>query len=1243
MLEIESMHIKELNDSMLRNLIGLLCEEELKKFHTNVRTIFWGGHQDAGDGGIDVRCEYEGNVDNNSFIPRNIVGFQVKVTDLAHSEILKEMCDKSGNLKESIQELCRKKGAYILVCGRSSVSDTMYTNRIAAMKKAVQGYQGAESICLDFMDSNRIATWVRSYPALIVWVREKISRSLQGWRAYGRWSDTQNKHYKDYIVDQEKRIYDYINNEEITVLEGIQRFRNLISRGSAIIRLTGLSGVGKTRMVEELFDEQVGVDALSPSKVIYADAAENLEPSAEQMLREVMLKNDETVLIMDNCSAELHVRLMTICRTQETKVSLITIEYDVKDENTEETTSFMLKPASDNAIEEIIIKNYTRIPFYVINRIIEISGGNARLALLFAKYLSESNRDITMLRDSELFKRLFWQKGKEDTKLFRTAKTFSLLYSVDYEDEGKESELKKLSILLGVHLRKSVDYLEELKSRDILQTRGKWCAILPHALSNYLAKRAIQSYRKNALKESIIDNGTDRMKMSFAHRLSFLYDDGIVMEIAEQWIDEEFTDLSSLRPCQIECFYHLSKIKPKKVIECIKRDWNRLPSYLDSSGRIDVIVSTLVYYPDYFIDCINLMTTKEFHTGKESDIEIYFQYTNFMNKKCADERLKLIKQWVEGDKKELGVKCLQKTLEKGYGTGLAYREFPDFNQVLKENAKENEDYWFDVFTGYIEELVMDKSLLSILNSKDFAIKIFQLIEQDHINNVEKIVRKIRKEMFWREGYIAIRNKLHLKNRYPNHIIIKMQEIEELLKPKNLEEEVLYWCVSYTYELFSISEYSFEEADTMHREKLTYYGKILANDISLFNKTHKELVLADADTIQLGKELAKSSYCNVMWNMLCETLKENEYIPGMLNMMMGILIGQSNIDDIKEKLGVLLRDSKLNRIYVALVVNGNYFADEAERFHNVVKNGKLDIFIFSMLSGCQSFLNLSIENFMDYIQEFVKYDNCDAVIWDLIASKVRYEEKARGNVDEEDKKRILTFLSSGSISVCCTSQKGMVDISSYIETVILPLCNHMNVQSEQYIIMFYKWIKDDIERKYAIGHDFHIILDELYKVQPMLFLNIFVENSSRRSNIYRIIKNSNRGGRGILSQNHSDVLISWCNTEPDKRFDKIFDFIYGYERVEGKYIWKKITLTAMEQVKNREVLALKLIESINSVFTDRKWSKEREQREILFDLFEQDKDGEIVELAKREKKKYSENTEQYRKEEREYEKNMQRFE
>lgn len=384
----------------------------------------------------------------------------------------------------------------------------------------------------------------------------------------------------------------------------------MINKGAAVIRLTGLSGVGKTRMVEALFDKRVGVDALNPTKVIYADAAENLEPTAEQMIRVVIWKNDETVVILDNCSAELHVRLMAICRTQKTRVSLITVEYDVKDESTEETASFMLKLASDSVIEEIIIKNYTQIPSPAINRIVEISGGNVRLALLFSKYLSEFNRDITAIKDSELFKRLFWQKGMEDAELFRIAKTFSLLYSIDYEDEGTESELEKLSSLSGIHLRQSVDYLEELKNRDILQTKGKWCAILPHALSNYLATAAVQSYRKNALKRSIIDNGTDRMKLSFAHRISFLYDNEIVMEIAEQWIDDEFTVLPLSQPCEMECFYHLSKIKPRKVIECIKRDWDRLQSHPFRSDRIDTIVSTLAYYPDYFVDCINLMITK---------------------------------------------------------------------------------------------------------------------------------------------------------------------------------------------------------------------------------------------------------------------------------------------------------------------------------------------------------------------------------------------------------------------------------------------------------------------------------------------------------------------------------------------------------------------------------------------------------------------------------------------------------
>ena len=55
----------------------------------------------------------------------------------------------------------------------------------------------------------------------------------------------------------------------------------------------------------------------------------------------------------------------------------------------------------------------------------------------------------------------------------------------------------------------------ELEKRGLLQKRGKWCAVLPHALSNYLAMEAINSYG-SIVEEGIINKGTQRMKYSFA-------------------------------------------------------------------------------------------------------------------------------------------------------------------------------------------------------------------------------------------------------------------------------------------------------------------------------------------------------------------------------------------------------------------------------------------------------------------------------------------------------------------------------------------------------------------------------------------------------------------------------------------------------------------------------------------------------------------------------------------------------
>jgi len=55
MLEITDDYIALLSDGDLRNLIGLLCEADLRKRALPASVVTWSGDQDAKDGGIDVR------------------------------------------------------------------------------------------------------------------------------------------------------------------------------------------------------------------------------------------------------------------------------------------------------------------------------------------------------------------------------------------------------------------------------------------------------------------------------------------------------------------------------------------------------------------------------------------------------------------------------------------------------------------------------------------------------------------------------------------------------------------------------------------------------------------------------------------------------------------------------------------------------------------------------------------------------------------------------------------------------------------------------------------------------------------------------------------------------------------------------------------------------------------------------------------------------------------------------------
>lgn len=313
MIEITGNEIAQLNDTDLRSLVGLLCEAELRSIGLPTAGVTWGGHQDAKDGGIDVRVELTTVLNEDNFVPRSKVGFQVKKPDMAPSAIVNEMRPK-GKLRKVIKDLIDAKGAYIIVSSQGSTTDLALKSRVAAMKEALADQPNASNIKIDFYDRDRVAGWVRSHPALVLWVRDKIGQPIQGWKAYSNYAKSPRGLEEEYILDEHVRVYNSTNlrSEGLSALEGITEIRSILHTPLSSVRLVGLSGVGKTRLIQALFDERFGDKPLNPSQVFYCDISDSPIPDPFNFAERLISLNKPAILAIDNCPPELHSRLTSL-------------------------------------------------------------------------------------------------------------------------------------------------------------------------------------------------------------------------------------------------------------------------------------------------------------------------------------------------------------------------------------------------------------------------------------------------------------------------------------------------------------------------------------------------------------------------------------------------------------------------------------------------------------------------------------------------------------------------------------------------------------------------------------------------------------------------------------------------------------------------------------------------------------------------------------------------------------------
>lgn len=333
-----------------------------------------------------------------------------------------------------------------------------------------------------------------------------------------------------------------------------------------------MSGLGKTRLVQALFESDVGSDPLDPSLAVYTDYSETPDPTATQLALQLIETGQRAILIVDNCNPQAHSDLAKICSSIKSKISLITVEYDVKDDEPEWTEVFRLQPASQGTLAEWIKAGFPHVSQVDRNRIAEFSGGNFRVAGALAETIQRGDT-LGNLRDRELFRRIFQQRNDHSDDLLNAAQILALVYSFDGEKTEPEGELARLAALAGVDVSLLYRFVAELKSRAVVQSRGQWRALLPHAIANRLATQALERILPNRL-DSFFASSPPRFQKSLTRRLGYLHDSEEAKRAVERWLasDGPLGDLLVTSEHTSNLLRNIAPVAPEAILTRIESE-----------------------------------------------------------------------------------------------------------------------------------------------------------------------------------------------------------------------------------------------------------------------------------------------------------------------------------------------------------------------------------------------------------------------------------------------------------------------------------------------------------------------------------------------------------------------------------------------------------------------------------------------------------------------------------------------
>ncbi|MFM2598107.1 esterase/lipase family protein [Vibrio fortis] len=960
-------------------------------------------------------------------------------------------------------------------------------------------------------------------------------------RTYRNWRKIDRLHNLHYVEDEQRK-------------EALLSLTSVLDSDKPLVRLTGLSGLGKSRLIVEYI-----VKNSFPEDLILIYNASLDEEGVLDKLLLAATNQLSSLIVVENCSVNFHNKIGRLLSASHPNLKVVTVDF--YHDRVQSSAHIKLERLAIEKIQELVVQLLPHAEESYVNRVSKFVEGFPLLVDMLIQHIRESGELRAEFKEDDLVEKLINGDSQLSASQRETLKVMSLFDYFKIERGVNDDVNQDKDLIIEIAKATDIDFdsvVTRFSEKELINITGRFARVTPKPLALNLAMRWWESSLFERQNE-LINNLPESLIESFCRQIRYLDSSINVQDFVDNFCKagSPFGQAELLlSKAGSRLFRALVEVNPSATSSLLHQVITSLNNddiaKISGDGRRNLVwaLEMLVYH----VDCFDksawcLFKLAQFENEKFSN-NATGQFSQLFSWRLSgtgapfNQRLEILNKALDLNSQSadaLIIKAVARALDTHGSTRTVGAEYQGTKEKLEEWVPQKWQEIFEYWKSLLDILVkIAKRGKHIVSVKDvLGQRIRGLIQYEQYEDLDRFIREIisLSDKYWPSAMQSIVHTLNYDTkRIDDEKLAYLNSWEKLLSPDedNLEEKIKFTVLNPSREHVKGEDGHYVDVAAEDAKLLAHSLKERLDEvipligfILTFEEQKKTWIFARQLMIEA------KSYNNLL-EAVIDYIKNNENLN--LQFFLGLLAGlyTNSPSSWNSAIKLIATDKKLIKYYPDAIRTGKFEAVHLKMLLAFIEKGELPSSTASALSYGSVTDHLSILEVSELCLSLSRVDNAGAWTALNIVSMYTFDKK---NIDYSELNSVLIQLIF-SVSFEKDANSGQLDSYHWFNSVekllnsegaefATELCIYLIDQVGNHDID-YSDLWDYISSAFYMAFEKHG-----ESIWPQISCKLLDGNAVKAYRLIELIgsgKSYKEREKSIFDTIPEDMVVDWCHDE-----------------------------------------------------------------------------------------------------------------